>query len=196
MKKIAAAVALAATCLGAQAAYVAWNITGFAKDYNDQLTPFRAWIGVDTQYLKQTGPNSPEGMSTVGATFRWGAPGIGGCEGKGFATLVTGDNGFHISGVDSSNDCMLSVSISGPGIGEPGPFATIYDSWDRKYSAYTYMPGIEYVVYGSSHNPIFFAESVTAAHQSVPEPSPVALIGAGLAGLFWVRRRKDTRAQD
>lgn len=27
----------------------------------------------------------------------------------------------------------------------------------------------------------------------VPEPSPVALIGAGLAGLIWVRRRKDTR---
>jgi hypothetical protein len=29
----------------------------------------------------------------------------------------------------------------------------------------------------------------------LPEPSPVALIGAGLAGLIWVRRRKDTREQ-
>ncbi|GHC72830.1 hypothetical protein GCM10007320_08980 [Pseudorhodoferax aquiterrae] len=192
-KRVGAVLGIAAWCVSAQAAYVAWNITGFALDYEDRLTPFHAWIGIDTQYLKQTDPGSTIGMSNVGATFRWGARGIGGCEGSGYATMSTTDDSFHVSGTDSTNDCSLSVSVWGPGIGQTGPFDSIYDSWDRKFSAYTYMPGIQYVVYGGSHNPIFSAVQVTAAHQSVPEPSPVGLIGAGLAGLLWVRRRKDER---
>jgi hypothetical protein len=39
------------------------------------------------------------------------------------------------------------------------------------------------------------ALTVDYSHQMIPEPSPVALIGAGLAGLIWVRRRKDMRDQ-
>jgi hypothetical protein len=39
----------------------------------------------------------------------------------------------------------------------------------------------------------FYSLTVDYTYQMIPEPSPVALIGAGLAGLIWVRRRKDTR---
>jgi hypothetical protein len=41
----------------------------------------------------------------------------------------------------------------------------------------------------------FYSLTVDYTYQMIPEPSPVALIGAGLAGLIWVRRRKDTREQ-
>lgn len=197
MKKIAAAVAIAASCVSAQAAFVAWSVTGTTEDWNGDKTTFTAWIGIDTQQLVLTGPGTLgwSDLDSKTARFKWNAPGLGGCQGQGIATMETYDNYLMLSGVDPSNDCLLIVKIGGTGIGQPGPFATVYDDWDRYYAVTTLTNGFGADVYGSSSLPFFSSVSVTAVSQSVPEPSPVTLIGAGLAGLLWVRRRKDTREQ-
>ncbi|KQP02485.1 PEP-CTERM sorting domain-containing protein [Pseudorhodoferax sp. Leaf265] len=201
MKKIAAALALAGACIGAQAGYVpnyiAWTINGLTDhpETGDKI-PFSAWIGIDTQRLAPDRWEEGYGYSTTAATFRWRVPAVGGCSGRGIATLHTTARSVHIAGIEPATDCALSLSISAAvDIASAGPFESQLAAWDRAFTTYTFTPGIQFYVIGSSGNPAFSSMELTSVRQSVPEPSPAALIGAGLAGLLWARRRKGARTQ-
>ncbi|CAN7593870.1 PEP-CTERM sorting domain-containing protein [Pseudorhodoferax sp. LjRoot39] len=193
MKRIAIALALSAGVLGAQAAIVGWQFKGLTEhEFNpegiSEIVPFALYIEMDTAAIA----NGTAGYAQNGSWFRWrvgGNQAVAACEsawGGSISGFRTSGAGFYMESLYPSNDCAVTINFFGLAKGlevAADPLTNWYDT--SSFAA-------EITLYG---NHSFRAISVTYAAQMIPEPSPVALIGAGLAGLFWVRRRKDTRAQ-
>jgi hypothetical protein len=191
MKRLAAAFSLLVAALSSQAATVGWQFKGTTWDDDRGVVPFSAYLEVDTGRIAR-GPNPDGPNSAVGGTFRWGTNGgMPYCNsGALLSHYAVSDTGFVLSGLDTS-DCGIIVWVSGAV--PTGRFEVAGDSRTQWFD----MTGPDLEIQVSMMGPVrsFQSVSVDYTYQMIPEPSPVALIGAGLAGLIWVRRRKDTREQ-
>ncbi|RCW65183.1 PEP-CTERM sorting domain-containing protein [Pseudorhodoferax soli] len=193
MNKSVVAFVLAGAALGANAATVGWTFKGTTYDSDDRLVPFWAYIEVDTGTLNNgpyfEGPGT--GIGKTGA--EWWVDGKYGCYGGGeygYSRYSTSSAGFAISSLDAGNDCGVVAWVTGSGTSR---FEVAGDQLTQWFDLSGL--GTDFQIYMSSSARAFQAVTVDFTYQMIPEPSPVALIGAGLAGLIWVRRRKDAREQ-
>lgn len=175
-----------------QATIVTWTFKGITEHYfgdAPELTPFKLEVRLNTKTIaagpQWDGPNTSYG----GAQFWWSVPPFYSCSGQGadvLTTYKTSQFGVQLNVLDMGNDCGLYIDFGSKLLGQLDPNDPMTRSYDmNNFGATISMVG----------DMAFQAISVDWAVQNVPEPSPVALIGAGLAGLIWVRRRKDTREQ-
>ena len=190
MKKIAAAVAVSLAGVCAQAATVGWQFKGTTFHEYDGVVPFSAYVEVDTGRIAR-GPNPDGPGSAIGGTIRWALDGAQPfCRVEAVGSWYgASETSFGIGALDRYSDCGIMVSVTGA-LGT-GRFEVEGDPLTQWYD----MSGPDLQIEDSLLGPVlsFYSLTVDYTYQMIPEPSPVALIGAGLAGLIWVRRRKDTR---
>jgi hypothetical protein len=193
MKKLAVALALAGAALGSHGATVGWQFSGMVADDDYGVVRFNAYVEVDTVRVTNGPHYDGPGTSLGKARVRWSIRGLTGCSGSGNTVLSNfsaGADGFFIGSLFPGDDCQVAAWVSAPGTGQfENPMDLLtqwYDVQDPRVSMHVSLMG-----------PVRSYEALTVdySHQMIPEPSPVALIGAGLAGLIWVRRRKDMRDQ-
>lgn len=192
MKKIAAAVAVSLAGVCAQAATVGWQFKGTTFHEYDGVVPFSAYVEVDTGRIAR-GPNPDGPGSAVGGAIRWSTnEGPAFCDTQGVISWYrASDTSFGIGALDSYSECGIMVSVTGA-LGT-GRFEVEGDPLSQWFDMSSPDLQIEVSLLGPVLS--FYSLTVDYTYQMIPEPSPVALIGAGLAGLIWVRRRKDTREQ-
>lgn len=193
MKRLTAAFSLLVAALSSQAATVGWQFKGTTWDDDRGIVPFSAYVEVDTGRIAR-GPNPDGPGSAIGGTIRWaldGAPPFCRTEAVG-SWYGASETSFGIGALDRYSDCGIMVTVTGA-LGT-GRFEVEGDPLTQWYD----MSGPDLQIEVSLLGPVlsFYSLTVDYTYQMIPEPSPVALIGAGLAGLIWVRRRRDTRQQD
>jgi hypothetical protein len=179
MKKIAAAVALSLAGVCAQAATVGWQFEGTTYVDDKGVVPFSAYVEVDTGRMAR-GPNPDGPGSAIGGFFRWGTSGSTYCRSHALLShYSTTDASFVLGSLDTA-DCGITVWVTGA-LGT-GRFEVEGDPLTQWYD----MSGPDLQIQVSMMGPVLSAQSLTVdyTYQMIPEPSPVALIGAGLAGLF------------